>query len=53
MSTDQKETKNEELEILGTHMAGATDLFQTRKTEKEVQVEPPEHPGAPGSSGVY
>lgn len=54
MATNQKEEgNNKELEVLGTHAAGATDLFETREATKEEQVKAPEHPGGAGSSGVY
>ncbi|MEJ8545041.1 hypothetical protein [Brevibacillus borstelensis] len=47
--TDKKQNGNEELSVLGTHAAGATDLFQTSKTQKNSEVQPPEHPGGAGT----
>ncbi len=53
MNKPKTEDQNEQLETLGTHAAGATDLFETRTTTNEVSVDPPKHPGGAGSSGVY
>lgn len=36
---------NPELEELGTHQAGVTDLHHTRVTEQPVAVQPPLAPG--------
>ncbi|KPV58472.1 hypothetical protein QJ48_16340 [Paenibacillus sp. A3] len=38
---------NAELEDLGTHAAGATDLHQTRTADQAVQIDPPVA-GSPG-----
>jgi hypothetical protein len=46
---DEKPNGNEELQVLGTHAAGATDLFQTSKAQKDTEVQPPEHPGGAGT----
>lgn len=42
--------KNEEMNDLLTHQAGATNIHMTRKTDKPVIIEPPEVPttGATG-----
>ncbi|MET3288312.1 UNVERIFIED_CONTAM: hypothetical protein ABID98_000882 [Brevibacillus sp. OAP136] len=42
--------ENKELKVLGTHAAGATDLFETRKTAKPVQIDPPVDTGTVGST---
>lgn len=47
-----KQEVNEELSILGTHMAGATDLFQTRKAPENSQIDPPPHPGGTGTGSA-
>lgn len=49
----KKPEENKELEILGTHAAGAPDLFETRKASEGETVDPPKHPGGAGSSGTY
>ena len=36
--------KNEELQELGTEMAGAVNLHNTRTTDKPVQINPPKVP---------
>ncbi|MFM1653314.1 hypothetical protein ACI7RC_14575 [Brevibacillus sp. B_LB10_24] len=43
----------EELETLGTHATGSPDQYKTRKTDEVQTIEPPDHPGGAGSSGVY
>ncbi|QRG70377.1 hypothetical protein [Brevibacillus choshinensis] len=48
-----QQTQNKEMEILGTHAAGATDLFEQRKAAEGESVKPPKHPGGAGSSGTY
>gem|GEM_PF-1363773 len=42
-NTNQPKPKqtNKELEVLGTHMAGATDLFETDTMKTTQQVKPP------------
>lgn len=45
--------KNKEVKVVGTHAAGATDLFETRHSSEEIAVDPPKHPGGSGSSGTY
>lgn len=50
---NEQQTQNKELDILGTHAAGATDLFETRKAPEGEAVKPPKHAGAAGSSGTY
>jgi hypothetical protein len=47
-TNDKQEETIEELQDLGTHQAGATDLHKTRHTEKPVQIEPPI-----AGSGIY
>ncbi|HZG18093.1 MAG TPA: hypothetical protein VE710_24265 [Candidatus Bathyarchaeia archaeon] len=53
MTAKNNQPKNEELAVLGTHAAGATDLFQTRHTSQKQTIKAPKHPGGSGSSGVY
>jgi len=53
VTSKNKQPKNEELAVLGTHAAGATDLFQTRHTSQKQTINPPKHPGGAGSSGTY
>ncbi|USG68175.1 hypothetical protein NDK47_13205 [Brevibacillus ruminantium] len=48
-----KPGENQELSKLGTHAAGATDLFQTESRKEAGVIHPPEHPGGAGSSGTY
>lgn len=48
---NNQEVENKELKVLGTHAAGSTDLFETRKAAKDEVVEA--HPGGAGSSGTY
>ncbi|MDF2683850.1 MAG: hypothetical protein K0R47_5040 [Brevibacillus sp.] len=50
---NKQQPQNKELEILGTHSAGITDSFETRKAAEGETVEPPKHPGGAGSSGTY
>lgn len=55
MAADEKRPEameNEELKKLGTHQAGATDLFQTRKAPENSQIEPPPHPGGTGTGSA-
>jgi hypothetical protein len=40
----EQRDKNEELEDLLTHQAGATDLHKTRITKEPVQIDPPVAP---------
>ncbi|NEN80777.1 hypothetical protein [Paenibacillus elgii] len=47
MSQVNDHAGNAELEDLGTHAAGATDLHQTRTTDQAVQIDPPVA-GSPG-----
>ncbi|MGF9905169.1 hypothetical protein [Brevibacillus porteri] len=50
---NNQEVENKELKVLGTHAAGSTDLFETRKASEDEAVEAPKHPGGAGSSGTY
>ena len=47
------EEENEELKILGTHAAGSTDLFQTRKAPEGSVVTPPPQPGGTGTGSAH
>lgn len=50
---NKQRVDNKQLEIIGTHAAGASDLFETRKASEGETVDPPKHPGGAGSSGTY
>jgi|GEM_PF-4994697 len=41
----KKKNGNPEIDDIGTHMAGATDLHKTRHADKPIQFDPPVTPG--------